>query len=225
MDKFFITATGTDIGKTLVVATLCQQLQAAGKKMIALKPVISGYDSEDMGSDSALILQSCGLSVTTENIEKISPWRFSTPLSPNMAAQREEKKILLDELVVFCQKQEKTKADILLVEGIGGVCTPLNDKYTVLDWIIALNDWKIILVTGNYLGSISHTLTAVKTLAACNLKLHALIVSESENSSVPLVETIQTLANFLPKSVSIVCVSRQKEKIWEKMPKISEICL
>lgn len=221
MDKFFITATGTDIGKTLVVTTLCQQLQEAGKKVIALKPVISGYDPDDIGSDSALILQSCGFPVTIENIEKISPWRFASPLSPNMAAQREGKNISLDELVVFCKKQEKTKADILLVEGVGGVCTPMNDKYTVLDWIITLNDWKVILVTGSYLGAISHTLTAFQTIAARNLKLHALIVSESENSSVKLAETIQTLANFLPKSVSIVCVPRQKEK----MPKISEICL
>lgn len=224
-DKFFITATGTDVGKTFVTTTLCRQLIGQGKKVAAFKPVISGYDVADKQSDSALILQSCGLEITAKNIAKISPWRFAAPLSPDMAAHREGKNISLDELVAFCKEQEKSQADILLAEGVGGVCVPLNDTQTVLDWMVALADWKIILVAGSYLGSISHTLTAIQSLFARNLSLHALIVSESENSPVPLAETIKTLANFLPKSVSIVTLPRQQEQNGENIPKISDICL
>lgn len=267
MNKFFITATGTGVGKTFVTTSLCRQLIEQGKMVAAFKPVISGYgwidnnyvslrggmadvaiqkaqhaettgllpaapsaysrndEFIDRQSDSALILQSYGLEITAKNINKISPWRFAAPLSPNMAANREGKNISLDELVAFCKIQEESQADILLAEGVGGVCVPLNDKYTVLDWMVALTDWKIILVTGSYLGTISHTLTAVQALAARNLQIHALIVSESENSPVPLAETIETLANFLPKSVSIVSLPRQQETNCKNMPKISEICV
>ncbi len=222
MNKFFITATGTDIGKTFVTTTLCRQLIEAGKKILALKPVISGYNPDDLQSDTALILESCSLPITQENIEKISPWRFTVPLSPNMAAEKEGKNIVFDELIKFCQEQEKIGADILLVEGVGGVCVPLNDRYTVLDWMSALPDYKIILVSGSYLGSISHTLTAIHALAARNLKLHALIVSESENNSVSLVETAKTLENFIPKSVHIITVPRQHKT---NIPSLKEVCL
>ncbi|MEQ1790564.1 MAG: dethiobiotin synthase, partial [Rickettsiales bacterium] len=184
MQKFFITATGTEIGKTMITTTLCQQLKMAGKMVAAFKPIISGYDSADMDSDTVLILQSLNLPITIENIEAISPWRFLTPLAPNMAAAREDKYISLDEVVVFCKEQEKTGVDILFVEGVGGVCVPLNNEHTTLDWMAWLSDWKIILVVGSYLGAISHTLTAIKTLEARGLVLHTLIVNESLDSTV-----------------------------------------
>ncbi len=222
MDKFFITATGTDIGKTFVTTTLCRQLIEAEKKLVALKPVISGYNPDDLQSDTLLILQNCGLYITHDNIKKISPWRFAAPLSPNMAAEKESRNIDFDELISFCKNQEKTGADILLVEGVGGVCVPLNDKYTALDWMAALPDYKIILVGGSYLGSISHTLTAIQTLASRKLKLHALIVSESENSSVSLAETAKTLEKFVPESTVVKSITRQHK---DNIPSLKEVCL
>lgn len=222
MDKFFITATGTEIGKTFVTTMLCRQLIGNKKKVIALKPVISGYVAGDMQSDSALILQACGLNITEENIAKISPWRFAAPLSPNMAAHREGKTISFDELVSFCREQEKSDADILLVEGVGGVCVPLDDQHTVLDWM-AKSGWKVILVAGSYLGSISHTLTAVHTLAAKNIGVHAVIISESEDSPVPLEETVETLKNFLDKSIIVSTIPRHKEKDSKLLLSLKEI--
>jgi dethiobiotin synthetase len=212
MNKYFITATGTGIGKTFVTTALCSRLIADGKKVVALKPVISGYVAGDMESDSLLILQACEQEITEDNIAKISPWRFAAPLSPDMAAQKEGKNISFPELVIFCTEHEKSDADILLVEGVGGVCVPLNEKYMVLDWIEKLEGWKVILVIGSYLGSISHTLTAMHTLAARNIRLHAVIISESEDSNVPLEETIDTLKNFLDKSVIIFKIPRQQKK-------------
>lgn len=218
--KFFITATGTEIGKTFVTTTLCKQLINSGKKVAAFKPVISGYNSDDNNSDTALILNSLGLGLTQENIEKISPWRFSAPLAPNMAAKMEKREIFLDDLIKFCKEQEKLDADILLVEGVGGAYVPLNSQYTVLDWMAGLDGWKIILVAGSYLGSISHTLTAMQVLLSRSLNLHTLIVSESENSSVDFSETIKTLSHFLPESVSIVPLPR-----YNSPPDLSAICL
>lgn len=223
MQKFFITATGTGIGKTFITKILCEQFITSGKKVIALKPIISGYDEADMNSDTALILQSCNLPITQENIDAISPWRFTEPLSPNMAADREGKSIDFSELIDFCKSKENTKADVLLIEGVGGVYVPLNNHYTVLDWIKALEGWKIILVTGSYLGSISHTLSTIASLKSKGLALNYLVISESENSTVPLDETIKTLQLFIDKSVTIIKVKRQNSQpINNPMPNLCE---
>lgn len=207
---FFITGTGTGVGKTFVTTTLIKQLRASGKNIAAIKPIISGYNASDLASDTALILQSLALPITPENIEKISPWRFSAPLSPDMAAKKEGRKIELNEVVEFCQASAKS-ADILLIEGVGGVLVPLNETNTIRDLaekLVVELDAEIILVAGSYLGSISHTLSAIEALAAKNLHLHKLIISESENSAATMYEIKQSLANFLPKNLPIICVSR-----------------
>ena len=69
-------------------------------------------------------------------------------------------------------------------------------------------DAEIILVAGSYLGSLSHTLCAIEALSAKNLRLHTLIISESENPAASLAEIKQTLANFLPKTLPIICIPR-----------------
>jgi len=89
--SFFITGTGTEIGKTLVTTALCWQLKERGFNVTALKPVVSGFDADDMESDSALILKSCGLKPSEKMIKTISPWQFAAPLAPNMAASKEKK--------------------------------------------------------------------------------------------------------------------------------------
>jgi dethiobiotin synthetase len=71
--------------------------------------------------------------------------------------------------------------DIVLIEGVGGVMVPLNDRRTVLDWIEALGI-PVLLVIGTYLGSISHTLTALTALRQRQIPIRALIINESEHS-------------------------------------------
>jgi dethiobiotin synthetase len=228
MQKFFITATGTGIGKTVVTTTLCHQLRKTGKKVAAIKPVISGYDPLDRSNDTALILDSLGLDATEENIGKVSPWRLAAPLSPDMAAENEGKKIDIGEVVAFCKGWEIKDFDILLAEGAGGVCVPLNDTSTILDLMVELG-FKIILVTGSYLGTISHTLTAFNTMHARGLAIHALIINESENSPVDMVRTKDSITNFIPKETVVITMPRlsqktDNKKLWETMPDISKVC-
>ena len=84
---------------------------------------------------------------------------------------------------------------LTLIEGVGGAMVPLNDTHTVRDWIAALGI-PVILVTGSYLGSISHTLTAIEALRVTNIPIRALIISETADSTVPLAETLQTILPF-----------------------------
>jgi dethiobiotin synthetase len=207
MKQFFITATGTEIGKTLVTTALCHQLIAQGKRVQALKPVISGYNAGDQMCDSAQILQSCGLSSDEAAIAAISPWRYEAALAPNMAAAREGNPVMLPALLHFCAKAAEQNADITLIEGAGGVMAPVNDRYTMLDWMQRLG-LPVIVVGGSYLGAISHTLTSIDALVNRGLNIAAIIVSESENSGVALDETVSTLEKFLPHAIAVEAIPR-----------------
>jgi len=200
MSAYFVTATSTDIGKTFVTSGLIRSLRAAGGKAGALKPVVSGFDiAPAAASDPGVLLEALGEPVTPETVSRISLWRFAAPLSPDMAAARENKRIDFDALVAFCRKAIAAETGTLFIEGVGGVMVPIDERHTVLDWARALG-LPLIVVTGTYLGTISHTLTAMDVIARAGLKIAALIVNESVESPVPTVETVTTLARFLPET-------------------------
>jgi dethiobiotin synthetase len=207
MNAFFITATGTDVGKTFVARGLIRALRARGRAVVALKPIVSGFESaEAEGSDSGLLLAALGREPTLAAIAEISPWRFRAPLSPDMAAAREKRTLDYPGLLGFCRAAIAANHDCLLIEGIGGLMSPADREHTMLDWMRAL-ELPVILVGGSYLGTISHTLTALDTLARHDLAVTALIISESADSPVRLDETRETIARFVPK-VDIITVPR-----------------
>ena len=197
-EQFFITATGTDIGKTFILQKLALQLSKNKKKFFALKPVISGFSDNDPDSDSAKILQTLKLDLNHDNLDKISPWRFKAALSPNIAANLENKTIDFDQIISFCQKHialAKKNNINLLIEGAGGVMTPVTDNKTFCDLMAALK-LPVILVIGNYLGTISHSLSAIKTLEHYGLKIDRIIVNNKADDNTILTDTIKTLKNF-----------------------------
>jgi dethiobiotin synthetase len=191
----FVTATGTDVGKTFVMAGLIRHFRAAGRPVEAIKPIVSGFDPAALqASDPGVLLAALGRPVTIEEIERIAPWRFTAPLSPDLAAAREGRAIGFDELLDFSRRPAKT-GSILLIEGVGGVMVPLDNKHTVLDWMKALHI-PVLVVTGSYLGTISHTLTALHVLAQRNLDIAAVVVSESETGGATLDDTVASIARF-----------------------------
>lgn len=207
MPSIFITASGTDVGKTFVAAGLIRYLRANGETIDAIKPIVSGFDPARAGeSDSGVLLRALGLPLTDEEIEDISPWRFAAPLSPDMAARHAGKEIDFEQLVLFCETAAEEAEGSLLIEGVGGVMVPLDQSNTVLDWMTEL-DLPVILVAGSYLGSISHTLTAAEVLDQEECDLRAIVVSETEGSHVPLFETVATIARFLP-AIEVIALPR-----------------
>lgn len=195
MTGFFVTASGTGIGKTFLTTGLLHCYINQGKCAHALKPVLSGFDPETADeSDSGLLLGASGREVTLKNIKAITPWRFAAPLSPDMAARREGKIIDFDAIVHF-SREAVNKNGTVFIEGVGGVAVPLTNTHTVLDWIesIAL---PTILITGSYLGAISHALTAIESVRHRNVSIAAIVVNESETSTVPLEETARVISRF-----------------------------
>jgi dethiobiotin synthetase len=192
----FITATGTEIGKTFVAAGLIRHFRRAGRAVGAIKPVMSGFDpAKAEASDAGLLLTTLGRTLTAEEIERISPWRFAAALSPDLAAQREGRVLDFNALVDFSRRAMAVHKDMLLIEGIGGIMVPLDARHTVLDWMTALR-LPLVLVAGSYLGTISHTLTALHVLARRNLTTAAVVVNETPDSNVPLNDTVGSIARF-----------------------------
>ena len=197
MKTLFITASGTGTGKTYVTAAIAAALTSKGLSVKVLKPVISGFTWDGIeATDSAVLIRSLGLEPTPDAIEACSPWRFEAPLSPDMAAKREDRAIDFNTLVRFCDDARRGPGDLLLIEGVGGALVPLDDTHTVLDWVTEL-DVPVLVVVGSYLGTLSHTLATAAAIRERGAAIAGVVVDESEDSPVPLAETVETLERFL----------------------------
>jgi dethiobiotin synthetase len=196
MSAFFVTGSGTEIGKTFVTAALIHSLRRLGRPVAALKPVASGFDpAHPEDSDPGALLAALGEPMSTQTLDRIAPWRFRAPLSPDMAASRENRSIDFAKLVEHSRSAVAAAPDTLLIEGIGGVMVPLDERHTVLDWVAALR-LPAIVVSGSYLGAISHALTALDALRSRSLAIAALVVNETPQSSVVPADTAATIARF-----------------------------
>ena len=207
MTALFITATGTDIGKTFVTAGLIRHVRGAGRAAVAIKPVVSGFDPDAWReSDPAVLLAALERPIVLEEVERISPWRFRAPLSPHMAARREGRAIAFQEVVEFCRRSMPGRGGVLFIEGIGGIMVPLDEHRTVLDWMSVLRI-PIVLVAGSYVGTMSHTLTSLEILARRNLDVAVVAISESEDSAASLEDTVATVQRFAD-TIDVVGIPR-----------------
>ena len=176
--KLFITGISTDVGKTIASAIITEALQAD-----YWKPVQAG-DLEY--SDSHKIRNYISNSTTT--IHENS-YRLHTPASPHLAAR-------LDGITIDIQKiKEPETANHLVIEGAGGIFVPLNDTDCVLDLI--REDYKVIVVSRHYLGSINHTLLTIEALQNRNVKVAGIVFSGNENPSSEEIILQKTGAAFL----------------------------
>ena len=207
MSAWFVTATGTDIGKTFVTAGLIRHLRAQGKAVAALKPVVSGFAFETAAaSDPGQLLDALGETVTPQAVARLSPWRFAAPLSPDMAAAREGAVLPYDDIVAACREAIAQNRGTLFIEGVGGAMVPLDARHTVLAWMADLA-LPTILVAGAYLGTISHTLTALAAMASRGLVPSVLALNDTANSPVSLSETAEAIRRFAP-TVPIAAIPR-----------------
>ncbi|GJE01695.1 dethiobiotin synthase [Methylobacterium isbiliense] len=211
MSALFIAGAGTEIGKTYVTAALARAVRAAGRPVVALKPVASGVppltDPDFRTSDTAVLLAAQGLAVTPETVAACTPWRFAAPLSPDLAAAREGRRLALPDLVAWCEGAVAAApaGAAVLVEGVGGVMSPITPDATGLAWLKALR-LPALLVSGSYLGAISHALTAVETLRAHAVTLRAVVVSETPNAPTPPETVAEAVARHA--GVRVVCLGR-----------------
>lgn len=196
MTVVFVSATGTEVGKTFVSRGLVRALKSRGRTVEVLKPVQSGFDPREAeGSDAGLLIAATGEEPTLDRIAAAAPFRFEAPLAPHLAARREGKSIDADAVVAFCRERIAKRKDVMVIEGVGGIMAPLDDSRTVVDLIVALGV-PVVLVTGSYLGTLSHTLTALDVAHRRGLTIAAVVVSQTPGGTVALDETLSTMQTF-----------------------------
>ncbi|MGZ3872549.1 MAG: dethiobiotin synthase [Mucilaginibacter sp.] len=153
----FVTGIGTGIGKTIVSAALVEKLQAD-----YWKPVQSGeLDDSDTSKVKSLV---------TNKVSVFHPetYRLTQPFSPHKSAAIDKTEIDESKFAI------PQTANILIIEGAGGLMVPLNDRFLIIDLIKQLNT-EVILVSQNYLGSINHTLLSVDALKNRNIGIKGII--------------------------------------------------
>jgi dethiobiotin synthetase len=176
--KLFITGIGTDVGKTITSAIVTQALEAD-----YWKPIQAG-DLDNSDSHKIQRYISNDKTIIHEN-----SYKLNTPASPHLAATIDGVTIDLKKII-----EPKTK-NHLIIEGAGGLLVPLNDNDTIIDLIKP--DYKIILVSRHYLGSINHTLLSFEALKSRNLKVAGIIFSGDENKATEEIILNKTKAKFI----------------------------
>ncbi|WP_333587104.1 dethiobiotin synthase [Phenylobacterium sp.] len=209
MTALFVAGAHTDVGKTYVACALLSAARAKGLSVAAFKPVVSGISADDWeASDPGRLIAAMGEPLDAARLEAVSPLRFAAALSPPMAARREGVRLELSGIVAACRAViVAARADLLLVEGAGGVMSPLAEDGLNLDLMQALG-LPVLLVGGSYLGAMSHNLTALSVVRAAGLKVQALAVSQDASADAPdFDETVADLQRF-SQGVRIVPVPR-----------------
>ncbi len=201
--NIFITSTGTNIGKTYCTVEILKKMLHKKVLFNAYKPILSGFDFNKIKkSDSYKILKVNNKMPKIEDIKQISPWLFEKPLAPSIAAIKENKSLKYNEVLKWCLKKSNNNL-INIYEGAGGLLVPIERTKTILNLMKDLN-CKVVLIVGNYLGSISHTLSAVHNLQHANLKIINIIINENiNNNEIDIEDTERLLLASINKKIRI----------------------
>lgn len=150
----FITGTDTGVGKTVFAALTTVYLRQNGFRVAALKPLCSG------GRDDARTLHAAAGKVLS--LDEVNPWYFRAPLAPVLAARKEKKRVRLREVVAHIRRIAK-RFEVVVVEGAGGLLSPMGEDFDSRDLIKALNATPII-VCPNKLGAVNQVRLVLEAL-------------------------------------------------------------
>ena len=170
-----VTGTDTGIGKTLIAGAIAAYLRKQGLRVGVLKPAASGCvrRREGLVSEDAEYLAHCADS--PHPLDVVAPQRFAEPLAPAVAAQRLGVSLEWD-AIQRSLKIISRDSDILIVEGVGGIMVPMDEKHTMLD-VAAWLGLPAVVVARPNLGTINHTLLTVNVLRQAKVKVAGVVVN------------------------------------------------
>jgi dethiobiotin synthetase len=166
----FVTGTDTEVGKSVVAAATCAALAAAGARVAAFKPVVTGLDEEpgEFGRDHELL---ASVANAGQSPEQVAPYRFGPPVSPHLAAELAGVTIEPAELVAAARRH-----DLLVCEGVGGLLVPITPGYLVRDLAVDLH-LPVVIAARPGLGTINHTLLTVEAARAGGLAVAGVVMT------------------------------------------------
>jgi len=180
---FFITGSGTDVGKTHVSALLLRQFLHLGYKTTYMKPVETGCahpsgEETLIGSDLFRIL---AITEYKTGVSLHSQYRFGPSCSPHLAARLANREIDISHIVSSYDKLiQKTSADIVIVEGAGGALAPISGRHSMADLMKALKI-PAVVVTAPGLGTLNHTFLTLRVLEYCGIPLAGVVINNAGN--------------------------------------------
>ncbi len=171
MSIVVVTGTDTGVGKTFVTCALATALRARGRRVAVMKPIETGVDGEP---EDASRLRAAAADPAP--LDAICPYRFRAPLAPAMAARAEGATIDVPDLVARARRRA-TEADVLLVEGAGGLLVPITTASTFLDFAMTLGGG-VLVVAANRLGTINHSALTIRVATAAGLRVRGVVLSQ-----------------------------------------------
>ena len=187
----FVAGTDTGVGKTIVAGALAAALRLQGCHVGVMKPIACGS-----WEDSNFLKKCAGIH---DDLKWITPVYLKRPLSPNIAAAIEKKKIYLSPIIEAHAKLQK-KYDILIIEGCGGLLVPIMKDFFVIDLIPKLKS-RCILVSRSGLGAINHTLLSLEALRKRNIEPVGVVFNRLSGG--PLTDAERTNPQVIGKTARV----------------------
>lgn len=179
MKSIFVIGTDTGVGKTVVVGLLAKFLDDKGYKVITQKWVETGSIGFSKDVNLHLRLSNKKKQELRGYLGDISPYTFKFPSSPHLASSLEKRKISIERIRKSFKSLQRT-FDFVIVEGVGGALVPLNKRKLVIDVAKELN-LPVLVVVGNKLGAINHTLLTIEALKARKMKIAGIVFNNLKN--------------------------------------------
>jgi dethiobiotin synthetase len=186
--NYFVTGTDTGVGKTLVSCALLHGFAARGMRVAGMKPVAAGVDADGHNDDAKALLAASTLPL---RYEQVNPYCLRDAIAPHIAAQRAG--VAIDISVIAKSYRELAeKAEVVIVEGAGGLLVPLDAQRDCADLAKELA-LPVILVVGMRLGCLNHALLTVEAIAARGLTLSGWVANVLDGTMPALQENIEAL--------------------------------
>lgn len=186
--NYFVTGTDTGVGKTLISCALLHGFAAQGKRVVGMKPVAAGCDDDGHNED---VLQLRAAGNVAVGYGQINPYCFVPAIAPHLAAQRAGV-IIRFSRIATSYHELAAQADVVIVEGAGGLLVPLNEQQDSADLAKELG-LPVILVAGMRLGCLNHALLTQESIAARGLVLAGWVANVLDAEMPALQQNIDTL--------------------------------
>ncbi|HSH87133.1 MAG: dethiobiotin synthase [Methylophilus sp.] len=192
---FFVTGTDTGVGKTTVTVRLMQHFAAQGLKVVGMKPVASGCEWVDGRWQNDDVMQLTAASNVQAPPELVNPYCFQPAIAPHLAAAQAGVEIQLD-VIKAAYTALTGLADVVIVEGAGGLLVPLNETQTMGD-LLRMLELPALLVVGMRLGCINHALLTRQVLQQQQLSFCGWVANQVDPEMRMQPENLQTLVAWL----------------------------
>lgn len=172
MIRLGITGTDTAVGKTFVASVLLRMLRRGGSRVAAMKPVESGVKQDDPASDAYRLRAAAG---SDDPLDDVRPVLLTEPLAPWVAMQRAGSEVDLGMLDAAFQRLCRGR-DAIVVEGAGGLLVPVT-RDVAFDGLFVSWEMDVVVVAGNRVGAINHTLLTVRAAHDAGLRVRGVVLN------------------------------------------------